>query len=71
MNQREKNRVSNYLLAYPLIEQNAEAKKALEVLCADPKIGFPAAADNQRKFRQARRNRDLAVEALNASIAKA
>jgi len=70
MNQREKLRVQNYLLAYPLIDQNPEAKKALELLCVDPKIGFPAAADNQRKFRLARRNRDLAVEALNASIVK-
>jgi hypothetical protein len=70
MNQREKTRVENYLLAYPLIAQNAEAKKALELLCVDPKIGFPAGADNQRKFRMARRNRDLAVEALNASVAK-
>jgi len=70
MNQREKLRVQNYLLAYPLIDQNPEAKNALELLCVDPKIGFPAQADNQRKFRLARRNRDLAVEALNASIVK-
>jgi hypothetical protein len=68
MNQREINRVEKYLLAYPQLKDNAEALEALKALCVDPKIGYPANANNQRQFRSHRKVRDAAVLSLANSV---
>lgn len=68
MNQREINRVEKYLLAYPQLKDNEKALEALKILCVDPKIGYPANANNQRAFRMHRKVRDAAVLGLANSI---
>jgi hypothetical protein len=68
MNQRETKRVEKYLITYPQIASNPTALEQLKVLCADPSIGHPCNADNQKRFRHARKLRDTAVAELAKSI---
>ena len=68
MNQREISRVEKYLLTYPQIKEDEKALDALKILCVDPKIGYPANANNQRAFRMHRKVRDAAVLGLANSL---
>ncbi len=68
MNNREKARVEKYLSIYPILKDNAKALEELNILCADPCVGHPANATNQRIFRSARKIRDNAVHKLAESL---
>ena len=63
MNNREKSRIEKYVKQWPVL--GAEPWLAqLTALCVDPNIGFPPLKQNQRMYRQARKNRDALVEKL-------
>ena len=66
MNNREKNRVEKYLQLYPQLNK-PELIQELNKLCLDPSIGYPANANNQRLFRQFRKERENKI----AELAKA
>ena len=66
MNKREQTRVDKYLQLYPQLNK-PETIEVLKQLCLDPSIGYPANANNQRLFRQFRKERDNKV----AELAKA
>lgn len=63
MNKREQTRVDKYLQLYPQLNK-PETIEALKQLCLDPSIGYPANANNQRLFRQFRKERDNKVAEL-------
>jgi len=64
MNKREQNRVEKYLITYPHLRNHEGALERLKALCVDPSIGHPANANNQRRFRHARKARDEQVAEL-------
>lgn len=69
MNKREQNRVEKYLVTYPNLRNNETAIERLKAMCVDPSIGHPANANNQRRFRHARKLRDEQVAQLAKEFA--
>jgi hypothetical protein len=63
MNKREQTRVDKYLQLYPQLNK-PDTLELLKELCLDPSIGYPANANNQRLFRQFRKERDNKVAEL-------
>lgn len=64
MNNREKTRIQKYIEQYPALGEQPWLEQ-LTSLCVDPNIGFPPLKQNQRMYRQARKNRDNLVKELN------